>query len=176
MIGRRADRASSAALDGEVHVMMKKLALSAAGFAAGVAMTLASIGATVTPATAQMTGDQAYAIAVKASVAHATYQQDTAGLHALDVAAAAGTIPSGALGNVRRARIAVQSAEWPEPLKDKAMHFVETMKQLEEAIRTEDAAKVAEPAKKAHDDGHDLSAAVYTWLDTGKAPEGGHGH
>lgn len=157
-------------------MMLKKFALTAAGFTAGVAMTLASVSATVTPATAQMTGDQAYEIAVKAAVSQATYQQDTAGLHALDVESNAGTIPAGALGRVRRARIAVQAATWPEPLKADAMHFVETMKQLEEAIRTEDAAKVAPLAKKAHDDGHDLSAAVYTWLDTGKAPEGGHGH
>jgi hypothetical protein len=157
-------------------MLLKKLALTAAGFTAGVAMTLASVGATATPATAQMTGDQAYAIAVKAAVNHATYQLDTAGLHALDDASNAGTIPSGALGSVRRARIAVQAAEWPEPLKAKAMSVVDTMKQLEEAIRSEDAAMVAPVAKKAHDDGHDLSAAVYTWLDTGKAPEGGHGH
>lgn len=157
-------------------MLLKKLALTAAGFAAGVAMTLASVGATVTPATAQMTSDQAYMLAQKAAVSQATYQQDTAGLHALDEASNAGTIPSGSLGRVRRARIAVQAAEWPEPLKADAMHFVETLKQLEEALRTEDAAKVAPVAKKAHDDGHDLSAAAYTWLETGKAPEGGHGH
>ena len=156
--------------------MLKKIALTAAGFAAGVAMTLASVGATVTPATAQMTGDQAYMLAQKAAVNHATYQQDMAGLHALDEASNAGTIPPGALGNVRRARIAVQAVEWPEPLKENATHFVDTMKQLEEAIRTEDPARVAPLARKAHDDGHDLSAAAYTWLETGKAPEGGHSH
>jgi len=157
-------------------MFLKKIALTSAGFAAGVAMTLASVGATVTPATAQMSGDHAYMIAQKAQVAHTTYQLDTAGLHALDVESNAGKIPSGALGNVRRARIAVQATEWPEALKASATGVVTTMKSLEEAIRTEDPAQVAPLAKKAHDDGHDLSAAVYTWLDTGAVPSGGHGH
>ena len=157
-------------------MLLKKLALTAAGFTAGVAMTVAAIGSTVTPATAQMTGDQAYMLAQKAAVNHAIYQLDTAGLHALDEGSNAGTIPAGALGAVRRARITAQAAEWPEALKGKASDLVNTLKQLEEAIRTEDPAKVAPLAKKAHDDEHDLSAAVYTWLDTGKAPESGHGH
>lgn len=157
-------------------MFLKKIALAGAGFAAGVAMTLASVGATVTPATAQMTGDQAYMIAQKAQVNHATYQLDTAGLHALDVESNAGKIPAGALGSVRRARISVQATEWPHALKGSADGLVTTMKSLEEAIRTEDPAQVAPLAKKAHDDEHDLSAAVYTWLETGKAPEGGHGH
>lgn len=157
-------------------MLLKKIALTGAGFAAGVAMTLASVGATVTPATAQMSGDHAYMVAQKAQVAHTTYQLDTAGLHALDVDAHAGTITSGALGSVRRARIATQATEWPASLKESADALVTTMKSLEEAIRTEDPARVAPLAKKAHDDGHDLSAGVYTWLETGKAPEGGHGH
>ena len=157
-------------------MFMKKLALTGAGFAAGVAMTLASVTATVTPATAQMTGDQAYLLAQKAAVNHATYQLDTAGLHALDEASNAGSIPAGALGSVRRARISVQATEWPDALKERAMNLVTTMKSLEAAIRTEDPAQVAPLAQKVHDDGHDLSAAVYTWLDTGKAPAGGHGH
>jgi hypothetical protein len=157
-------------------MLLKKLALTAAGFAAGVVMTVAAISSTVTPATAQMGGDQAYMVAQKASVAHAIYQLDTASLHEIDEGSNAGTIPAGALGSVRRARIAAQTAEWPEPLKVQAMGVIDTMKSLEEAIRSEDAAKVAPVAKKAHDDEHDLSAAVYTWLDTGKAPESGHGH
>ena len=53
---------------------------------------------------------------------------------------------------------------------------VADMKALEEAIRTEDPAQVAGPAKKVHDSGHDLSAAVYSWLETGAVPTGGHGH
>jgi hypothetical protein len=57
-----------------------------------------------------------------------------------------------------------------------ASEQVEIMKGLEEAIRSEDASKVSAPAKAAHDKGHDLSAAVYTWLDTGAVPSGGHGH
>ncbi len=156
-------------------MFVKKLALTAAGFAAGVAMTVATFGATAQPVVADQ-AEMAYMVAQKAQVAQTTYHLDKAGLHDLDVAAAAGTIPAGALGNVRRARIAVQSTEWPEAMKAMAMEQIETMKALEEAIRSEDAAKVAEPAKKAHDLGHDLSAAVYAWLETGKLPEAGHGH
>jgi hypothetical protein len=157
-------------------MFLKKIALTGAGFAAGVAITLASVSATVSPASAQMSGDQAYMLAQKTAVAHATYQLDSSGLHGIDEGAHAGTIPAGALGAVRRARIAVQAAEWPDALKDMAMEQVESMKALEEALRTEDPAQVADPAAKVHDGGHDLSAAVYTWLETGKAPEGGHGH
>ncbi|MFN8632954.1 MAG: hypothetical protein U0893_03800 [Chloroflexota bacterium] len=159
-----------------LHVFLKKIALTAAGFAAGVAMTLASVSATVSPVSAQMSGDQAYMLAQKAAVAHATFQLDSAGLHGIDEGAHAGTIPAGALGSVRRARIAVQAAEWPDALKDMAMDQVMNMKALEEALRTEDPAKVADPAEKVHEGGHDLSAAVYAWLETGKAPEMGSGH
>ena len=58
----------------------------------------------------------------------------------------------------------------------KTSHGPNILKALEEALRTEDPAKIADPAKVAHDKGHDLSAAVYTWLDTGAAPAGGHSH
>lgn len=153
----------------------KKFTLAAAGFAAGVAMTVATFGYTAQPVGADQ-AEAAYMLAQKAQVAHTTYQLDTAGLHDLDVAATTGSIPSGALGGVRRARIAVQATEWPEALKAMATEQIAIMKSLEEAIRSEDPAQVAAPAKKAHDVGHDLSAAVYTWLDTGMAPAAGQGH
>jgi hypothetical protein len=156
-------------------VVLKKLALTVAGFAAGGAVTLAAVGSAASPASAQMS-DQAYLVAQKAQVAATTYQLDEAGLHDVEEASKAGSIPAGALGPVRRARIAVQVAEWPEPLKAMAMEQVDHMKMLEEAIRSEDPAKVVDPATASHNHGHDLSAAVYTWLETGKAPEGGHGH
>lgn len=156
-------------------MFQNKLALTAAGFLAGVTMTIATIGGTASPVGADQ-AENAYVIAQKAQVNHATFQLDTAGLHALDVAAAEGKIVPGSLGAVRRARIAVQATDWPEALKGMATEQVEIMKGLEEAIRSEDASKVSAPAKAAHDKGHDLSAAVYTWLETGTAPSGGHGH
>ena len=157
------------------EMMRNKLALTAAGFLAGVTMTVATIGGTASPVGADQ-AEHAYMIAQKAQVASTTYHLDKAGLHDMDVAATEGKILSGSLGAVRRARIAVQATDWPEALKPMAMEQIEIMKGLEEAIRSEDAAKVAGPAKAAHDKGHDLSAAVYTWLDTGVAPAGGHGH
>ena len=156
-------------------MFLKKFAFTAAGFAAGVAVTLATLTGTASPVGADQ-AENAYMIAQKAQVAQTTYQLDSIGLHGIDVDAQAGKITAGALGSVRRSRIAVQATEWPAPLKEAATSQVATMKSLEEAIRSEDPAQVAPLAKKAHDDGHDLSAAVYTWLDTGQAPEHGQGH
>jgi len=156
-------------------MLRNKIALTAAGFVAGVAMTVATIGSTATPVGADQ-ADNAFVMAQKAQVAHATYQLDSAGLHAIDEGSKAGTIPAGALGTVRRARIAVQATEWPDALKPMAAEQVANMKLLEEALRTEDPSKAVELAAKVHDGGHDLSAAVYTWLDTGMAPEGGQSH
>jgi hypothetical protein len=156
-------------------MLRNKIALTAAGFVAGVAMTLVTVGSTAQPVVADQ-AENAFMMAQKAQVAHATYQLDNAGLHAIDEGANAGTIPAGALGKVRQARISVQSTEWPEALKEMAANQVTTLKSLETALRTEDPAQVAPVATKAHDDGHDLSAAVYGWLDTGAVPTGGHGH
>jgi hypothetical protein len=156
-------------------MLRNKIALAAAGFIAGVAMTLITLGSVAQPVAADQ-AENAYMLAQKAGVAHAIYALDNAGLHAIDEGSNAGTIPAGALGKVRQARIAAQSTEWPDGLKEMATNEVTTLKALEEAIRTEDPAQVGPVATKAHDDGHDLSAAVYTWLDTGKAPEMGAGH
>ena len=156
-------------------MLRNTIAFTAAGFVAGVAMTLTTIGVTIQPVGADQ-AENAYMVAQKAQVAHTTYQLDNAGLHAIDVDANAGTITAGALGKVRQARIGLQATEWPEALKEMASSQVTTMKALEAAIRSEDAAQVTPLAKKAHDDGHDLSAAVYTWLDTGAMPAGDHGH
>jgi hypothetical protein len=157
-------------------MLRNTIALTVAGFAAGVAMALAAVGLTASPVGADQ-AENAYLLAQKAQVAATTFQLDTSGLHDIDVAAnEQNTIVPGALGAVRRARIATQSTDWPHALKPTADSLVTEMKALEEAIRSEDPTKVGAPAKKVHDVGHDLSAAVYTWLETGKAPEGGHGH
>jgi hypothetical protein len=154
--------------------MLKKVALVAASFATGVVLTLISVGYSAPTVSAQ--DDAVRMAAIKAQVMTATYQLDKAGLHAVDEGAKAGTIASGALGEVRRARIAIQATEWPDALKSMAANEVVILKSLEEALRTEDASKVMDPATRAHDTGHDLSAAVYTWLDTGTVPSGSHGH
>ena len=156
-------------------MLRTRIALTAAGFVAGVALTAATIGTTVGPARAQH-ADAGHLAAQKAQVIAATFQLDNSELHDIEEGARAGTILPGALGYVRRARIATQATEWPEGLKPTAIALVADMKVLEEAIRTEDASRVVEPATKVHDAGHDLSAAVYTWLETGQAPEAGHGH
>ena len=156
-------------------MLRNKIALTAAGFVAGVAMTVAAIGSTVSPASAQMP-DAGTMAAQTAQVIATTYQLDTSKLHDIEEQSKAGTILPGALGYVRRARIAAQATDWPEGLKPMATDLVANMKTLEEAIRTEDASKVVDPATKVHEGGHDVSAAVYTWLETGKAPEAGHEH
>lgn len=157
-------------------MLLRKIILTGAGFAAGVAMTLAAVGSATSPVSAQH-GDHAMMAAQKAQVIATTFQLDNSDFHDIDVQAAEGKIMPGALGYVRRARVATQATEWPDALKPMANDLVNQMKMLEEAIRSEDASKVAEPAKKVHDVEHDLSAAVYTWLETGQAPaSGGHGH
>jgi hypothetical protein len=154
----------------------KKIALTSAGFVAGVAMTIAAISSTASPVVADQ-AENAHLAAQKAQVIATTFQLDKSGLHDIEEEAKAGTIMSGALGSVRRARIATQATEWPAGLAPMASGLVNDMKTLEEAIRTEDASKVVEPATRVHNVGHDLSAAVYSWLETGAIPSGeGHGH
>jgi hypothetical protein len=138
-------------------------------------LALATVGSAASPVGADQ-AESAYLLAQKAQVAATTYQVDKAGFHVIEDSSKAGSIPATALGDVRNARIAVQSTAWPESLKSMSSDLVTAMMSLEEAIRTEDAAKVVDPATKSHQVGHDLSATVYTWLDTGRAPEGGHGH
>ena len=151
------------------------IALTALGFVAGVATTLATLGGGAQPVVADQ-AESAYLLAQKAQAGATTYQLDKAGLHDIDEGAKAGAIPAGALGNVRRARIATQATEWPDDLKPMADALVADMRLLEEAIRSEDPARAVEIAAKVHDGEHDFSAAVYSWLETGRAPEGGHGH
>lgn len=165
----------SCPIRGELSMLRNKIAYAAAGFAAGVAMTIATVTGTASPAVADES-ENAMMLAQKAQVMAVTYQLDKTGLHDIDVSAHEGKIVSGALGNVRRGRIAAEATVWPEALKPMAAETIQAMKDLEEAIRSEDPARVAPPAKLAHDKEHDLSAAVYTWLSTGAAPSSGHGH
>ena len=154
---------------------LSKIAVIATSFLAGVTLTLLSVGYQA-PAVAADEAEVAHMTAVKAQVMHATYQLDDSGLHAIDEATMPARSQPGALGTVRRARIVTQSTDWPDALKPMATELVGTMKALEAALRTEDPAQAADLATKVHDGGHDLSAAVYTWLDTGAVPSGGHGH
>jgi hypothetical protein len=105
------------------------------------------------------------------------YQLDTSGLHDLDVRMNNGEFVSGALGKVRKARIAVQSTMWPHEMQDTANALVAEMTSLETALRNEDVAGGAPYAKQVHDVAHVLSDGVYTWLSTGQAPSApAHGH
>jgi hypothetical protein len=108
-------------------MLLKKIALTGAGFAAGVAMTLATVGAVATPVAAQH-GDHALMVAQKAQVASTTFQLDKSSFHDIDVQASEGKIMAGALGNVRRARVATQATEWPDALKPMADDLVTQMK------------------------------------------------
>ena len=92
------------------------------------------------------------------------YQLDNSGLHDLDVKLNAGEMVPGALGKVRKARIATQAAAWPSELQDKANDVVTTMMALEASLRDEDVAASAPRAHAVHDAYHDLSDAVYVWL------------
>ena len=153
--------------------MFKRIALVASGFVAGVAMTLFGVGYNAPTASADDM-DLAHMTAVKAQVMHTVYQLDVSGFHALDESTHAGTIPAGALGSVRRARIMAQATEWPETLKPNADSMVSQLLALETALRNEDAAAAAGPAGQVHDIGHDLSAKAYDWLSGGQSPAPQH--
>jgi hypothetical protein len=104
------------------------------------------------------------------------YQLDGSGLHELDEKLNGGEFVAGALGKVRKARIAVQSTMWPAEMQDTANMLVGEMTELETALRNEDVAGGAPHAKEVHDIAHVLSDGVYTWLSTGQAPSEPHGH
>lgn len=148
-------------MSGEYLVRSNKFLYTMAGMVAGVALTLIALGMPAQSVAAQADAIQ---LAQKAQVMAVTFQLDKSGFHDLDESLAAGTLPAGALGPVRRARVATEATEWPSALRDTAMKLVHHMKDLEEAIRAEDVAKAAPLAKEVHDVGHDLSAAVYSWL------------
>jgi hypothetical protein len=106
----------------------------------------------------------------RAQVMAVTYQLDTAGLHGIDEGVAAGSIPAGALGSVRRARIAVQATSWPEPMRETATSLASEMMHLEAALRDEKVAEATGPAHEVHEIGHRISDQAYTWLSGSSAP------
>jgi hypothetical protein len=153
--------------------VFKRIALVATGFVAGAAVTLLSVGYGAPIASADDM-DVAHMAAVKAQVMHTIYLLDVSGFHALDEGTHAGTIPAGALGSVRRARIMAQATEWPETLKPTADSMIVQLQALETALRNEDAAAAAGPAGQVHDIGHDLSGKAYDWLSGGQSPAPQH--
>ena len=160
-----------------VSVKIKQLSFAGAGFVAGIAMTLVTIGQVAPTASAAPTaqhGDGAMMAAQKAQVIATTFQLDKSGLHDIDVAANSGQpLPTGALGNVRRAHVALKATAWPDAMKEKATELDGHMQRLTDTLRAEDMAAAAEPAEKVHDVGHDLSGMAYQWL-AGAHVGGGH--
>ena len=150
-----------------METVMRNVFLAGAGLVAGVALTLVTTTVQAGPHTAEADAHQA---AVKAQVIAVTFQLDTSGFHDLEESTAAGAIPRGALGSVRRARIATQATDWPDPLREKAAELVSHMMALEDGLRAEDPDVAAQPAHDVHEVGHDLSTLVYTWLGGQSAP------
>lgn len=93
-----------------------------------------------------------------------TYQLDTAGFHDLDERLSAGTFVPGALGRVRRARIATEAAEWPGVMEETVKTAVEQMRALEDALRDEDVQRAAGPAHEVHELTHQMSDMAYATL------------
>ncbi|MDP8922100.1 MAG: hypothetical protein M3O34_04400 [Chloroflexota bacterium] len=157
---------------------MKQLALAGGAFVAGVALTLVTV-AQVAPTVSASPSNQhndAMMAAQKAQVIATTFQLDKSGFHDIDVATNAGQpAPAGALGNVRRAHVALKATDWPDPLRATATELDGHMQRLEEALRNEGWSAAAEPAEKVHDVGHDLSAMAYQWLSGAEVqPPQGH--
>jgi len=153
--------------------VLKKIALAAAGFAAGITVTLVSVGYH-TPTAAADEAQVAHLAAVKAQVMHTMYMLDKAGFHDIDTSLQAGNLPPGAYGTVRQARIVTQATEWPETLQADAAAEVAQLQALEDALKNEDVNAAKDPAHQVHEVGHDLSAKVYTWLSGGQSPAPAH--
>jgi hypothetical protein len=156
---------------------LDRLSLSIGAAASALVFAASAvIGLTVPTTSAQMpTMDQqvtelrqmaqnAHAAALRAQMIATVYQLDTAGLHELDERTAAGTIPPGSLGRVRRTRVAIQATTWPEPLGETVTNLTAEMVKLEEALRDESASRASGPAHEAHELGHRLSDQAYGWL------------
>lgn len=139
----------------------KTLFTTLAGMAAGIALTLAAVGLPTHTAAAQA---DAYAAAQKAQVIAAIYHLDKVGFHGMEEAIKAGTIPAGALGNVRRSRIAMSAVDWPADVRDSVSALAVNMVALEQALRDENINAAVDPVTNVHDIEHKLSDQVYTWL------------
>ena len=94
----------------------------------------------------------------------ATYQLDTSGLHDLDERLSEGQFVPGALGRVRRARIATEAVNWPDAMQEAVSLTVAAMRGLEDALRDEDVDRAKGPAHDVHELAHDVSNMTYAAL------------
>jgi len=143
--------------------MLKKIAMVASGFVAGVALTLVTVGGH-TPSVAADEAEVAHMAAMKAQVMHTIYQLDASGFHDLETKLQAGTLPPGSFGTVQHARIMAEATEWPADLKQAASDEIAQLKLLEAALKAEDVNAAKNPAHEVHEGGHGLSTRVYAWL------------
>ena len=154
------------------------LVLGAAAGALAMAVTT-TLGFGASPIAAQQAPLEqsldASAAAQRAQMMITTYQLDTSGLHDLDVALnEQGQLVAGALGKVRKARIATQATAWPHEMEATANKLVAQMLLLEQGLRDENVAAAKGPAKEVHDIAHDLSNMTYDLLIGQKPAEQGH--
>ena len=156
---------------------LKNLAYAAAGLIAGVALTLVTVGSSA-PAVSADEHENAMRMAQKAQLMTLVFQLDQSRFHDADEMLAAGTMPRYALGNVRKARVALMAADLPEEMHEMRAKLNGQMTELEAALRAEDVGAAAGPAKGVHDVAHDMSDAVYRYLGSaGGSPQPSqHGH
>src|SRR5215204_6595402 len=150
------------------HVMKFDRTSLVVGGMIGALLTIVASGTVLGARPAEAQPD-VFAAVQRTQAMAVIHQLDTAGLHDLDVALTGGQVPSGALGVVRRGRIAAQATSWPHELEADAAAMAQGMERLEAGLRDEDAAKAQPAAKEVHDLEHDLSDKVYAWL-SGAAP------
>jgi len=153
----------------KAHVMKFDRVSLLVGGAIGALFTIVASGTVFDARPAEAQPD-VFAAVQRTQAMAVIHQLDTAGLHDLDVALTGGQVPSGALGVVRRGRIAAQATSWPHEVEDDAAAMVQAMERLEAGLRDEDAAKAQPAAKEVHDLEHDLSNKVYAWLSGAAAP------
>jgi len=92
---------------------------------------------------------------------------DNAGLHAIDESINdSQEVPADARTTALRMEAVTRLADWPDEFEEPADQLANTFSELAVALDSDspDLARAGELAKRAHDEQHDLSGNIWTWL------------
>lgn len=101
------------------------------------------------------------------SVVSAITTLDNAGLHAIDeLINEDQEVPADARTTALRMEAVTRLADWPEEFEDAASQLAKTLGELAVALDSDNPDLIAagQLAKRAHDEHHDLSSEIWTWL------------
>lgn len=92
---------------------------------------------------------------------------DNAGLHAIDESINdSQEVPADARTTALRMAAVTRLADWPDEFEESADQLANTFSELAAALDSDspDLARAGELARRAHDEQHDLSGDIWTWL------------